>query len=234
MTTSCTDPKHPFYEEISQIPLVQRRGFFTKDGGQRFRSVSLGEALDFVSAGAPNYVAYPFGTKRMVEYVNGWMAAQNEGHSLEEGNRHDYLFNRFDDRGKVQLPRINHVVCPVEMLGHKRAERIIDLGGRIRCGARTYKTSIDQTGVVSSELTSLCYSIINEPEKFNFPLETVLDRLNVDGRKTAHPFSGFTLAAYVAAWWRQEGEKRLWRKPGITTDPPYKKFSDFVPINPDD
>ena len=80
-----------------------------------------------------------------------------------------------------------------------------------------------------------CYSIIKEPIGFYLPLETVLERLNCsqDSEKdTIHPFTGFTLAEYVKAWFNQSGEKKYWkREDGIES---YNQFKDFVPMGTDE
>jgi hypothetical protein len=79
-----------------------------------------------------------------------------------------------------------------------------------------------------------CYSIIKEPIGFYLPLETVLERLNCSQdpkRDTIHPFTGFTLAEYVKAWFNQPGEKKYWKGNGINF---YKEFKNFVPIGTDD
>jgi len=84
------------------------------------------------------------------------------------------------------------------------------------------------------EVVDTCYAIINEPETKYLDLETVLERLNCsrDEKDTFHPFSGFTLAEYVKAWFNQPGEKKYWKKGnGIEL---FKKFKDFVPIGTDD
>lgn len=80
------------------------------------------------------------------------------------------------------------------------------------------------------EIKDTCYSVIKEPSDLYLPLETILNRLNC--RHTMNrdkamilPFSGFTLANYVKAWWEQPGRKIVWkRKKEIDF---YNHFRDF-------
>jgi hypothetical protein len=80
-----------------------------------------------------------------------------------------------------------------------------------------------------------CYSIIKEPSNVYLDLETILMRLNVyrDSKAgMAVPFSGFDLANYVKAWWKQPGEMRVWKKKHTLDF--YNHFSDFQAVNSSD
>lgn len=62
----------------------------------------------------------------------------------------------------------------------------------------------------SVEVRNSCYSIISDTGRY-LSLEMILSRLKVgDGRDRtiAFPFSGFTLANFVKAWWNQAGERK--------------------------
>lgn len=142
MTTSETDHKHPYYRQISKLekPIT----FFEEDP-ERLAYVSLGEALDFLSAGAMNYVLWPNLEKRaMVRFIETWMKNQKpriqydripdpkiEGlHTIKEKSREFfYLWNRFHEDFPVSLPFINLQHCTGE--GHRGT--IKDRLGRIRC-----------------------------------------------------------------------------------------------------
>ena len=80
-----------------------------------------------------------------------------------------------------------------------------------------------------------CYAIIKETETRNLPLQTILDRLNVstDSRYYLNPFSGFTLASYVKAWWNQKGRKRFFRKK-VEREDNFRVYPHFVPISSED
>jgi hypothetical protein len=78
-----------------------------------------------------------------------------------------------------------------------------------------------------------CLAIISEKGTY-LPLEKVLRRLNVFDKDNgcAFPFSGFTLAGYVKAWWNQKGEKGFYM-PEREVDS-YKAFPGFVPVSSED
>jgi hypothetical protein len=79
-----------------------------------------------------------------------------------------------------------------------------------------------------------CYAIIKEPSDRYIKLESLFDRLNCSSQEgyTLHPFSGFTLANFVRAWWEQPGRKKIWRKKGEYDF--YKAFPNFKPYSSDD
>ena len=84
-----------------------------------------------------------------------------------------------------------------------------------------------------TKIVDICYSIIQESKTIVFPLEIILDRINCSNHEdyTTHPFSGFTLANYVKAWWNQKGRKKVWRNKGELDF--YLAFPDFEPISSD-
>ena len=75
MTTSCTDRNHPYYREI-ECRQTGAVNFFLEDEAKRMKYVSLGEALDFISGGFMNGVAYHMDTRKMVRFIRTWMRAQ--------------------------------------------------------------------------------------------------------------------------------------------------------------
>lgn len=308
MTTSCTDTKHPYYKDITKIDLGKRRKFFTGDNSFRMAYVSLGEALDFLSAGGMNYVYWPISHKGLIEFVDNWMKNQKpkidykkvplseHSYRYEEIRReHFYLWNRFDDEQVVELPWINHEKCPrdekhngqritlpngmvrcshVEPLGPFKPsflesytgfdelsgiertyfdenephqydgipqdydERDISLGYKEEYERNTFLVQKFEEEDSTLVVTDPCYAIISEGRAY-LPLETVLDRLDVASRflssdepQSVYPFSGFTLADFVRAWWNQSGEKRFFRNPNERNF--YKVFRDFQPISSDD
>lgn len=144
MTTSCTDTKHPYYGEVSELPLEDTLGFFIGDNSFRMRFVSLGEALDFTSAGGMNYVLWNMGKKELVSFVKNWMDEQKprieykeipsseiSGVSklVERKREHSYLWNKFNCDEDVELPYIDEKRCS----GEKHVETIRDGAGRLRC-----------------------------------------------------------------------------------------------------
>jgi len=75
------------------------------------------------------------------------------------------------------------------------------------------------------EFSLPCYAVIREPVDTSLPLQVVLNRLNIAKhggsyssrkkrpKKYGNPFSGFTLANFVKAWWEQPGKKiNLWKR----------------------
>ncbi len=290
MTTSCTDIKHPYYEEFIKGSSGNGAGFFTGENAYRMRFVSLGEALDFVSSGGLNFVGWPFSGRKMVDFIKAWMDNQKPKIIYEEiplgkgsyraeekGREYCYTWNRFDNDFDVELPYICNDACQVG--GHKRTVR--DLAGRVRCAHFEIKMLrpsfvrsnrygdkidyfeeypfdpdpddyIDKDGVSclsdevleqyqeeckkfedeepSCEVYDYCYSVISDAGVY-LPLQTVLDRLSVSRvMPFGLPFSGFTLANYVKAWFSQPGEKRFLSD----RHDDYKVFPDFHPIGSDD
>lgn len=79
MTTSCTDWKHPYFEQFfKNWPNSKDKiDFFTgKDNVHRMRFVSLGEALDFISFGNGNSCFWDLNTKGMIRFIRKWMINQ--------------------------------------------------------------------------------------------------------------------------------------------------------------
>ena len=200
MATSCTDFSHPFYEELKCLSLEERHKFFT---GERMKFVSLGEMLDFISIGALNFVSYRLNTKDMVKLTANWMTS----------NQPPYQWNDPRKDPEQKLPRIEHKSCPEN---EHHVKTIKDLAGRVRCADPE------------------CYSIISEKE-FYLPLEQVLQRLDCSfkfynaAHFTAHPFSGFTLAGFVKAWFQQPGDRRLLMPTG--REDRYRAFPNFEPMS---
>lgn len=83
-----------------------------------------------------------------------------------------------------------------------------------------------------------CYRVLSDKGTY-LSLETILDRLSVTGKfshstpLSAFPFSGFTVANYVKAWYNQEGKKRF-HKPEGSEEDGYRKYVDFQPMSSDD
>jgi hypothetical protein len=167
------------------------------------------------------------GRKDLVNLIDQWMKAQKPKvniaripgkikgtFTLEEKSReYEYTWNRFHNLFEEKLPFVCNDVCPANNL---HMETVQDHQGRTRCA------------------NSSCYSIISE-EGVNLPLETVFSRLEVSYAFSGQiddfsifPFSGFTLANYVEAWFNQEGEKRLFN-PSDRVDS-FRVFSDFAPV----
>jgi len=79
-----------------------------------------------------------------------------------------------------------------------------------------------------------CYSIISDKGSY-LPLETVFDRISVgkeSNRFVCFPFSGFTLANYAQAWYKQQGQKRIFR--GKRERDFYRVLPDFEFFNSED
>lgn len=146
MATSNTDFDHPYYEILGNKSLKERVEFFTENSGKRMKFISLGEALDFVSVGGGNFVAYNFGTKELTKYIQIWMDSQkpkieyekvqldNGSYTYKETSReYGYLWNRFHFEKDVELPYINHNKCPRCERGHNHTELVHDRIGRLRC-----------------------------------------------------------------------------------------------------
>ena len=299
MTTSCTDRNHPYYREIEgrQTGAVN---FFLEDEAKRMKYVSLGEALDFISEGFMNGVAYHMDTRKMVRFIRTWMRAQEprreileiptgkHSYRLKEDvskRQFNYTWNRFAQDFPAQLTRrrINNKRCPRD---EKHEGTITDGAVRIRCShfeIQLLKPSFIKTLDGFDELSSTenttfyddkpsepwspeeeedesegaqnrqerykaelrryedegeieaikpCYAIIKETETRNLPLQTILDRLNVSTNPAYYlnPFSGFTLARYVKAWWNQKGRKRFFRKK-VEREDNFRVYPHFVPIS---
>jgi hypothetical protein len=102
-----------------------------------------------------------------------------------------------------------------------------------------YKEYLEKQAKFDNEepaiVTDTCYAIVKEPKKMSLPLEIILNRLNCsyDKKYTLYPFSGFTLASFVQAWWEQPGDKKYIgnQTSGIEL---YKAFPKFTPISTDD
>jgi len=144
MPTSCTDSKHPYYQQILELEDSARvTNFFTGENSHRMRYVSLGEVLDFISFGGMNYVAWKLNIKNLTQFIKGWIDAQEPrielkrvpiskgSYRLEEKSReYGYLWNKFHNDFNEELPFINHEHCPNDQ-NHKRTVR--DHAGRVRC-----------------------------------------------------------------------------------------------------
>ncbi|MBT3405150.1 hypothetical protein HN832_04475 [archaeon] len=76
MTTSCTDFDHPYYSALNGKNQTERVNFFTEGDFKKMKFVSLGEVLDFVSAGGMNFVHYHFSDKKMIQFIQSWMEVQ--------------------------------------------------------------------------------------------------------------------------------------------------------------
>ena len=143
MTTSCTDTTHPYYKQISKLDFKSVSTFFTGKNSFRMAHVSLGEALDFISFGGMNYVAWKLNQKGLTHFIKKWIDFQQprinfkkipfSEHSYkieEESREYFYVWNRFRDEEEEKLPFINFNSCPLDE-SHK--ERIKDLSGKVRC-----------------------------------------------------------------------------------------------------
>lgn len=142
MTTSCTDNKHPLYNE--KFSCKDYLSSFMKNP-EKMAYASLGEMLDFISFGGLNFVAYNQGTKELIEITQKWMEAQPKklirhiwkdlGNGVKQLKRtiekEVYLWNKPDGDYREKLPRVNHSKCPRNEK-HK-GETIKDLAGRVRC-----------------------------------------------------------------------------------------------------
>jgi hypothetical protein len=300
MVTSCTDYDHPYYKELGNKTDKERYQFFTEDNAKRMKFVSLGEALDFVSIGGGNFVAYNFGTRAMVDFIKGWIEGQKSkikyrtigdskiGCSLEEESRQTfYMWNKFHRQEEIpELPRIDYSSCPMDKNNNTF---IMDRGGRLRCahqkrelinpdfafmsiseglgtsmkrysftefgpeepssydeddnditdlGSEEYKEYLARKEKFeagkSTALVDTCYAVIKEPKNMYLPLETVLERIDCspDNKWTAHPFTGFTLATFVQAWWEQPGDRKYLRNNNTFDD--FRAFKDFPLISTED
>jgi hypothetical protein len=146
MATSCTDNTHPYYQELSKIEsLAGYVKFFRENDCQRMKHVSLGEALDFVSGGGMNYVAWGLSVKGMVQFIDDWMKAQEPRveyeripdpkikgvYTVKEKSREfGYLWNKFHRTEKEELPYIKHEKCPRDK---HHSGILVDMGGITRC-----------------------------------------------------------------------------------------------------
>src|SRR3989338_5580115 len=110
MSTSCTDRKHPYYEQVNSLRPEDSVKFFTGENSYRMAHVSLGETLDFTSYGGMNYVVWKMNNRDLVKFVQTWM--ENQAPKIEyerippEGNVYQlkekskefsYVWNRFSD-----------------------------------------------------------------------------------------------------------------------------------------
>ena len=144
MTTSCTDPNHPFYKPILKLDPSKRTQFFTANNCQNMTYVSLGEALDFISAGASmNAVYWNEDIKGLTNFVKSWMDVQkprltHERVQIKNSNawttrlvktEYNYNWNRFDQDFDEDLPWVNFAHCPRDS-SHKD---ILKNGNIIRC-----------------------------------------------------------------------------------------------------
>lgn len=143
MPTSCTDSRHPYYHQISELDPKNTANFFVGENSYRMTYVSLGEVLDLISFGGMNYVAWKLSIKNLTRFIKDWTDAQKprielervqlseHSYRLEEKCReYNYLWNKFHDDFGEELPFINHEHCPNNE-NHKGTFH--DQMGRVRC-----------------------------------------------------------------------------------------------------
>jgi hypothetical protein len=90
----------------------------------------------------------------------------------------------------------------------------------------------------TAEVVNVCYAMLSDKGSY-LPLERVLRRLQVGDFNSgcAFPFSGFTIAGYVKAWWNQplpngKGERQFFMHPGDREH--YRAYPDFHIVSSDD
>ena len=236
MTTSVTDSTHPYYDCVSKLNPLEAVNFFKKHP-ERMKHVSLGEMLDFTSGGGMNYVFWDMHIKGVVEFVDLWMKNQEprihfkripvseSSYTFKEEFREEgYVWNRFGRDFDQSLPFVHMEKCPVE--GHQDKGK--DVAGRTRCINRLHR---DKAGTKSD----FCYTVLDDVGIY-LPLENILTRLDVssshDNLNSVFPFSGFSLAGYVKAWYNQTGNKRFFMSPVETEN--YRVVRDFQFVNSED
>jgi len=145
MTTSCTDPEHPYYKQILKLKPQDRIDFFMEKSCSRMKYVSLGESLDFICRGAAmNCVHWGLDSKGLARFIQNWMNVQEPrieyehvpiegtkgGYRVEEKKReYQYLWNKFQDDFDNVLPWINYNSCPRD----KSHKGVLKQGNIIRC-----------------------------------------------------------------------------------------------------
>lgn len=159
MVTSCTNPEHSFYKPISNMEPKDRISFFTGANSVRMKQVSLGEALDFICAGAAmNAVYWAQDSKGLANFIGEWMNAQDAKECrayhknvpdpkikgvysrVETKRLYNLLWNRFDRDYDEELPHIDYKECPRDS-SHKG---ILTQGNIVRCshvGEQFFKPS---------------------------------------------------------------------------------------------
>ncbi len=191
MTTSSTDTKHPYYEEISDIDFEERSDFFAGENSFRMKFVSLGEALDFVCGAGMNYTIYQGKVECLIKFIRTWMRNQRPKieyeqipdpdvkglHTIEEKRRqYGYNWNIFSDNFPVlDLPRINHEVCP---RNKEHSSTILDTAGRIRCAetiSKRLKPSFIEKCIFLDELSGIKKTEVYE-DKPQAPPENEYDK----------------------------------------------------------
>ena len=98
--------------------------FLTEMG--RMKDEYLGACLDYVRWGGSNTVMYEMGTLGLIDFIKHWMNL----------NKNNLIWSDENPSSRFTLPYIKHDKCPAD---GEHEERLMDLGGRIRCVHRSWK-----------------------------------------------------------------------------------------------
>jgi hypothetical protein len=143
MATSCTDFDHPVYHLVKNLEYGKVPEYLMSKEGVLLKHISLGEALDFSSAGGGNFCGWRMKTRQMVEFIKFWMDAQrprikyeriplgdNCFTTEEKSREYSYEWNKFPQRFTEELPFINYPSCP---RNDNHGGVLSQKGGVVRC-----------------------------------------------------------------------------------------------------